>query len=93
MPAGDEYEKLSKESAVGILGAVNKKAVDLGVACSTRHVIEKYEWKAIIQAAENNRCDLIHMGSHGRSGLAALILGSQTQHVLMNSRIPVLVCR
>ena len=47
----------------------------------------------IITAAEANGCDLIFMASHGRSGVGALLLGSETQKVLAHSRIPVLVYR
>ena len=43
---------------------------------------------AIIDAAEKNGCDLICMASHGRKGLAGILLGSETQRVLVNSHIP-----
>ena len=47
----------------------------------------------IVDVAENNACDLIFMGSHGRSGWGQLLLGSVTNKVLSHSRIPVLVHR
>lgn len=50
-------------------------------------------WKAILAAARSGRCDVIVMASHGRSGLAGLILGSETAKVLTHSKTPVLVCR
>ena len=50
-------------------------------------------WQAIIDAAREAGCDLIAMTSHGRNGVAALILGSQTTKVLTHSRIPVIVYR
>jgi nucleotide-binding universal stress UspA family protein len=50
-------------------------------------------WEAIIQAAKSKRCDLIFMGSHGRKGLAGVVLGSQTTKVLTHSKVPVLVAR
>lgn len=93
MPSGDEYDKICQENATSILAAVGKEAIALGVPCMTKHIVDDYEWKAIIEVAESRKCDLIHMGSHGRSGLAALILGSQTQTVLAHSKIPVLVYR
>ena len=49
--------------------------------------------QAIIQAAEQNACDLIFMASHGRTGLSALLLGSETHKVLTHSKIPVLAYR
>ena len=50
-------------------------------------------WEAIVKAAKGRKCDLIGMASHGRRGLAGLLLGSETQKVLIHSKIPVLVCR
>ena len=50
-------------------------------------------WEGIIRAAKSKRCDLIVMASHGRRGLAGLLLGSETSKVLTHSTIPVLVCR
>ena len=50
-------------------------------------------WEAILQTAKDKQCDLIVMASHGRRGLSAVILGSETQKVLTHSSIPVLVVR
>jgi len=49
--------------------------------------------EAIIAAAGKQECDLIIMASHGRRGISRLLLGSETQHVLTHSTIPVLVLR
>ena len=49
--------------------------------------------EAVIAAAKKNKCDLIVMASHGRKGIKRLLLGSETQHVLTHSHIPVLVLR
>ena len=50
-------------------------------------------WEGIIRAAKSKRADLIVMASHGRRGLAGLVLGSETTKVLTHSKVPVLVCR
>jgi nucleotide-binding universal stress UspA family protein len=50
-------------------------------------------YDAIIEAAKHSDCDLIFMASHGRRGLSALLLGSETHKVLTHSKIPVLVHR
>ena len=50
-------------------------------------------FRAIIEAAKRKRCDLILMASHGRRGVAAIVLGSETTKVLTHSKIPVLVYR
>jgi nucleotide-binding universal stress UspA family protein len=47
----------------------------------------------VISAATKHECDLIVMASHGRRGVSRLLLGSETQHVLTHSHIPVLVLR
>lgn len=49
--------------------------------------------EAILAAAKKHRCDLIVMASHGRKGIKRILLGSETQHVLTHSTVPVLVLR
>jgi nucleotide-binding universal stress UspA family protein len=49
--------------------------------------------QGIIAAAKSRKCDVIFMASHGRGEFAALLLGSVTQKVLAQSKIPVLVYR
>ena len=49
--------------------------------------------ESIIAAATKHEADLIVMASHGRKGIKRLLLGSETQHVLTHSHIPVLVLR
>ncbi len=50
-------------------------------------------WLGILETAKNKGCDFIVMAAHGRRGLAALVLGSETNKVLTHSKIPVLVYR
>ncbi len=64
-----------------------------GVAVETVQEIHEQPYRAIVDSAAANGCDLIVMASHGRRGLEALLLGSQTQNVLTHSKIPVLVYR
>jgi nucleotide-binding universal stress UspA family protein len=52
-----------------------------------------HPWEAILEHAKNRQCDLIVMASHGRRGISALLLGSETQKVLTHSPIPVLVIK
>jgi nucleotide-binding universal stress UspA family protein len=68
-------------------------ARDCGVACQMKQVDAEQPYKAILALAKSEGCDLIVMASHGRSGIAALVLGSETTKVLTHSDIPVLVCR
>jgi nucleotide-binding universal stress UspA family protein len=52
-----------------------------------------HPYEAILRHAKKAKCDLIVMGSHGRTGLASILLGSETSKVLTHSKIPVLVVR
>lgn len=64
-----------------------------GVPCQAHTVEALHPWEAIIDHAKQMECDLLVMASHGRRGVAALLLGSETQKVLTHSKIPVLVVR
>jgi nucleotide-binding universal stress UspA family protein len=74
-----------------MLGAVARQAA--GVACETIQVEHEDPYRAIIDAADSKGCDLIVMASHGRRGISAVVLGSETHKVLTHCRIPVLVYR
>src|SRR6185369_7919344 len=76
-----------------ILADIARQAATLHVNCATIEVHADQPHAAIISTALQRGCDLIAMASRGRSGLASLMLGSQTQKVLTHSKIPVLVFR
>jgi nucleotide-binding universal stress UspA family protein len=65
----------------------------LGVEATTLHMEDDAPYRAIIRMAEDHCCNLIVMASHGRGGVSALLLGSETMKVLAHSNIPVLVVR
>lgn len=64
-----------------------------GVRCEAHTVEALHPWEAVIDHARRHECDLIVMASHGRRGVTALLLGSETQKVLTHSKVPVLVVR
>jgi nucleotide-binding universal stress UspA family protein len=64
-----------------------------GVAWQGYTVEAEHPWEAIIDTAKMHSCDLIVMASHGRRGVSAMLLGSETQKVLTHSKVPVLVVR
>jgi nucleotide-binding universal stress UspA family protein len=70
-----------------------KAAQAAGVPCETIREVHDQPYRAIIDAAQALGCDLIVMASHGRRGISALLLGSETAKVLTHSTIPVLVYR
>lgn len=88
-----EYEEHEKEEAARVLGAAEEAAREAGVACSALHRASDSPWEEIIKVAAEQGCDLIVMASHGRHGVSALLLGSETTKVLTHSKIPVLVYR
>ena len=88
-----EYEKLAESEAQKILSAVKLKAEAGGVECNLLHTIDNSPWEAILAAAKRAKCDAIVMASHGRSGVTAMLLGSETQKVLTHSKLPVIVVR
>jgi nucleotide-binding universal stress UspA family protein len=88
-----EYQKHARAYAETVLGTVSDAAKSAGVECETLHTEHEQVYQAIIEAAEARRCDLIVMASHGRRGVSAVVLGSETVKVLTHSKIPVLVYR
>jgi len=88
-----EHDANAKESAEQALGAFTEAARAAGVPCATVHRVSNSPYEAIIALAGEAGCDLIFMASHGRRGVAALLLGSETSNVLTHSKIPVLVTR
>lgn len=75
------------------LGFIKRLCKDAGVECTTITVVSDTPWEAIVNVAEDQRCDLIFMSKHGRSSLSSLLLGSETYRVLTHSSVPVLIYR
>jgi nucleotide-binding universal stress UspA family protein len=73
--------------------AVADAAAAAGVACRGHTVEALHPWEAILEHGKEQACDVIVMASHGRRGVSALLLGSETQKVLTHSTLPVLVVR
>jgi nucleotide-binding universal stress UspA family protein len=88
-----QFKKRVQEDAAKTLTAVASTAKSVGVACETVSVEHEHPYQAIIDTATSRGCDLITMASHGRRGVSAIVLGSETVKVLTHSKIPVLVQR
>lgn len=89
----EEYMAGANQLAQSNLKVATDAAQAAGIPCETLHVVHDNVYQGIIETAEKNNCDLIVMGSHGRSGLERLFLGSETNKVLAHTTIPVLVHR
>ena len=88
-----EFYDAQERIAASRVKAVVDAATAAGVACSGHTVEALHAWEAILDHAKAQQCDLIVMASHGRRGVAALLLGSETQRVLIHSTLPVLIVK
>jgi nucleotide-binding universal stress UspA family protein len=89
----DAYKRQADGYAEQALAAVAAAAQRAGIVCEILHIERDHVYEAIIDTAAANNCDLIVMASHGRRGVSAIVLGSETVKVLTHSKIPVLVYR
>jgi nucleotide-binding universal stress UspA family protein len=89
----EEFTAAAEQQAAKYLGFISDAARSAGVACTAAHVVSDDPYEAILQTARERNCDLIIMASHGRRGMKGVLLGSETQKVLVHSDIPVLVYR
>jgi nucleotide-binding universal stress UspA family protein len=87
------FKAAVEKEARAALASATKTADAAGVALNTVKTTDPQPWSAIVKAARSKKCDLIVMASHGRRGLSALLLGSETTKVLTHSKVPVLVVR
>ena len=89
----EKVHAIEVKRANAILDKVRDQASRAGVDCDVVAPVSDTPYLAIIEQAEKSHSDVIVMASHGRRGLAGLLLGSETVRVLTHSKIPVLVCR
>ncbi len=85
----DAQERIAAERVQAVVAAAKAE----GLECSAHTVEALHPWEAILDHAKAQQCDLIVMASHGRRGVAALLLGSETQRVLIHSKLPVLIVK
>src|SRR5690349_2591458 len=88
-----EFYDAQERIAATRVKAVADAAQAQGLSCDAYTVEALHPWEAIVDHAAKRGCDLIVMASHGRRGVAAMLLGSETQRVLIHSKIPVLIVR
>ena len=87
------YEKEAKVRASKMLDKIAARASALSVEYDCVTAVGETPYEQIIEAGRKRKCDLIMMASHGRRGISALLLGSETSKVLTHSKVPVLVVR
>ena len=89
----EQFARASALEAEEILSRAKAAAEAEGVTVATDTTVNEVPYEAIIDASSRHGCDLIFMASHGRRGIASLLLGSETNKVLTHSTVPVLVYR
>jgi nucleotide-binding universal stress UspA family protein len=88
-----EHETMIERTAARYLEFVERAAKKARVACEAFHVTSDYPADSILKIAKKKKCDLIVMATHGHGGLRGVFIGSVTQKVLNQSKIPVMVVR
>ncbi|MEI6732914.1 MAG: universal stress protein [Comamonadaceae bacterium] len=88
-----EYLSAATAEANAAIKAAKTLFERADVSVSTSVIESHAAWRGVVEAAASLQADLIVMGSHGRSGLEKLVLGSVTQAVLSHTLLPVLVVR
>ena len=88
-----EFYDAQERIAAGRVQAVLAAAAAAGVPAEGATVEALHPWEAILDTAKQKGCDAIVMASHGRRGMAALLIGSETSRVLTHSPLPVLVVK
>lgn len=88
-----EHEEMIRKTAAKYLGFVERAAKKAGISCESVHVTSDYPEQDILKLAQKKKCDLIVMATHGQGGLRGMFIGSVTQKVLNQAKIPVMVFR
>jgi len=88
-----EFYDAQERIAAGRVQAAAESARAAGITCHAHTVEAIHPWEAILDHAKTQGCDVIVMASHGRRGVSALLLGSETSRVLTHTTLPVLVVR
>jgi nucleotide-binding universal stress UspA family protein len=89
----ERHVRESKAAAKRWLGAIAEDASAAGVRCETLHIGHYPPAETIVETANDKRCDLIVMGSHGRGALGQMMLGSVTTRVAATCSVPLLIVR
>ena len=88
-----EFYDAQERIALKRVNEVVVAAQAAGLDCQAFTVEAQHPWEAIVDHVKAQGCDLIVMASHGRRGVSALLLGSETTRVLVHCDVPVLVVK
>jgi len=88
-----DYETATQQQSLEAFKRVTALAQAQGVQLVTETSEGNNPAEQIVEAARDCSADLIVMGSHGRSGVARVLLGSVAGKVLMLSHVPVMIVK
>lgn len=87
------FEQQARQVGQKHIDSMAKIASAAGVKFAGVLTMAETPYEGIVETAKKQKCDAIFMASHGRRGLADIIMGSVTHKVLTHSKLPVLVYR
>ena len=90
--SGDDWLSAAERRAEEVLESAREQATATDTAVATASVVGRPA-RAIVDYAEDNDIDHIVVGSHGRSGVSRMLLGSVAETVVRRSPVPVTVAR
>ena len=88
-----DHLKSANNETKKFLSAISSTAKNMNLSCETIHVPDQHPAEGIIASANDKKCDLIIMASHGRRGIEKFIMGSVANEVVTHSAVPVLIYR
>ena len=91
----DAYMAAAREQAARAQAQVTERVAQSGggVQVNARLVEDVAVLDGILKTVQQEACDLVVIGSHGRTGLSRIMLGSVAAKVVAQSPVPVLVAR
>lgn len=89
----EKYKVDVEALAARRLKVLKDAAGQAGVECEVLQRSNEHPYEEIVRTAQERGCDVIFQASHGRRGMSALVMGSETHKVLTHTKIPVLVYR
>lgn len=89
----EEYGEAARALADRNLSTLKEASSKAGVECEVVHRSNEHPYEEIVKTAQERGCDVIFQASHGRRGISALVIGSETNKVLTHTKIPVFVFR
>lgn len=90
---GSKMREQAEDDARNYLARLGEEFRAMGLKVQTHLASRGAVYTTILEVAQELRVDMIAMSTHGRSGLARLVMGSVADDVVRHARMPVMVMR